>query len=336
MAVNDAKQDLDFNSGWDIEDDHDYIYDEKEAGFTRRMDMDEFRHVLQTADRYALSDDVTSLMANQILAIVNRSDKCVSPSLINKWRKETAKKITEEYDETNQNHVCLTIDGKICDVNIGHNQTERKHVLTFVTEPACKYIDHLECGETGRAMSVANMTVISETNSLESLTTIGGDSTAANTGKHHGMIRETEVLLERPLQWKICQMHFAELPAKNLFIKLDGKTDGPLGPSGPIGKAIKNINKNLKPFVDFERVPSNVPEINNIEAYKQRQDLMILLDLIRALESGIVDPIYLMKKLPAMHNARWFTTFIRIIRLYMQTENPSYELKLLINFIQKE
>ena len=150
------------------------------------------------------------------------------------------------------------------------------------------------------------------------------------------MIRETEVLLERPLQWKICQMHFAELPAKNLFVKLDGKTDGPLGPSGPIGKAIKNLNKNLKPFVDFERVQSNVPEINNIEAYKNRQDLMILLDLIRALESGNVDVKYLMKQLPAMHNARWFTTFIRIIRLYMQTENPSYQLKLLIDFIQKE
>ena len=132
-------------------------------------------------------------------------------------------------------------------------------------------------------------------------------------------------------------MHFAELPAKNLFVKLDGKTDGPLGPSGSIGKAIKKINDNLKPFVDFQTVQSKVPVINNIEeTFKKRQDLMILLELIRSLESGIVDIKYLTKKLPAMHNARWFTIFIRIIRLYMQTENPSYELKLLINFIQNE
>ena len=47
MAVNDAKQHLDFNSGWDVEDDHDYVFSEKEAGFTRRMDLDEFRHVFK-------------------------------------------------------------------------------------------------------------------------------------------------------------------------------------------------------------------------------------------------------------------------------------------------
>ena len=95
------------------------------------------------------------------------------------------------------------------------------------------------------------------------------------------MIRETEVSLGRPLQWKICLMHFAELPAKNLFTKLDGKTDGPLGPSGPIGKAIKQINENLEPFVNFERIPSKIPEINDIETFKKRQDLMILYELIR-------------------------------------------------------
>ena len=113
-------------------------------------------------------------MINQTLAIVNRHDKSVSPSLVNKWRKEIAKKVEEEYDETNNNHVCLTIDGKICETAIGHNQVERRHILTYVTEPACKYIQHLECGETGRAMGVANMSVIEETNSLESLTTMGG------------------------------------------------------------------------------------------------------------------------------------------------------------------
>ena len=47
MAVSDVKQQLDFDSGW-TEDDPEYIFDEIEAGFTRRMDRDEFRHILQT------------------------------------------------------------------------------------------------------------------------------------------------------------------------------------------------------------------------------------------------------------------------------------------------
>ena len=49
MAVNNVKQHLNFDSGWtEQDDDPEYIFDEIEAGFTRRMDRDEFHHVLQT------------------------------------------------------------------------------------------------------------------------------------------------------------------------------------------------------------------------------------------------------------------------------------------------
>ena len=40
-------------------------------------------------------------------------------------------------------------------------------------EPECKYLDHVTCGETGLAMCVATMNVIEETNSIETLDTIG-------------------------------------------------------------------------------------------------------------------------------------------------------------------
>lgn len=97
----------------------------------------------------------------------------MSAKLVNKWRKEIAEEEKEKYVKMLQNIVCLTIDGKICLVAIGHGKHKRWHILTFVAEPPFKYIAHMPCGETGKAMSVANLTVITETNSLTSLTTMG-------------------------------------------------------------------------------------------------------------------------------------------------------------------
>ena len=72
-----------------------------------------------------------------------------------------------------------------------------------------------------------------------------------------------------------------ELPLRHLFCLLDGSTDGPLGPNGPIGRAIKNLNKNLRPFVNFVRIQSNLPDIPR-ELFIGQEDLMILYDLVTA------------------------------------------------------
>ena len=44
-----------------------------------------------------------------------------------------------------------------------------------------------------------------------------------------------ELDLGRPLQYIVCILHLMELPARSLFCELDGSTDGPIGPNGPIG-----------------------------------------------------------------------------------------------------
>ena len=54
-----------------------------------------------------------------------------------------------------------------------HNQTIRMHHLTMVVEPECKYLDHLECGETGLAMATATISVLDATNSGASCDTVG-------------------------------------------------------------------------------------------------------------------------------------------------------------------
>ena len=73
---------------------------------------------------------------------------------------------------------------------------------------------------------------------------------------------------------------------RHLFCDLDGSTDGPEGPSGPIGTAIKRINQNLRQFIDFERITSNVPAAINRALFEGREDLSILYDLVRGIEDG--------------------------------------------------
>ena len=51
--------------------------------------------------------------------------------------------------------------------------------------------------------------------------------------------------------------------------------------------------------------------------------------------TGVVNPALENISLPVLHNARWFTLAIRILRLYLQEKNPSTSLKKMVNFIVK-
>lgn len=89
--------------------------------------------------------------------------------------------------------MCLKFDGKSSAKAIGHNLTERVHHLTVIKEgfeqPDPKYVDHMECGETGIDMAKAVLSVVESTESQESLLAIGSDGTNSNTGHHTGALR---------------------------------------------------------------------------------------------------------------------------------------------------
>ena len=108
------------------------------------------------------------------------------------------------------------------------------------------------------------------------------------------------------------------------------------GTSGPIGTAIKGLNENLQPFVDFARIQTNVPTLDRSIFLKQ-EELLMLYDLCHGIANGFltIDPVYVFKKLGEISNVRWRTTWIRMLRLYIQTQNPSPELIALVNFILK-
>lgn len=66
------------------------------------------------------------------------------------------------------------------------------------------------------------------------------DGERKNTGRLHGIVRNLEVSVDRPLHWFICLLHFNELPFKHLFQKIDAsRTTGPRTTTGRIAKAIE-------------------------------------------------------------------------------------------------
>ena len=139
-------------------------------------------------------------------------------------------------------------------------------------------------------------------------------------------------------------LHFLESPLKHMLERWDGYGNDPVTTGGPIGKAIKElhlINKetklpNLKPFVKFSNAAfKNVrlPSMALHETLFQNSDLKKFYWLVKMIVSGKPDKRLLKMKLPTIHKARWLTTAIRILRLYVQTENPSISLKKAVKFI---
>ena len=63
----------------------------------------------------------------------------------------------------------------------------------------------------------------------------------------------------------------------------------------------------------------------------------MLYDLCHGIANGFgsIDLVYVLKKVAEISTVRWRTTWIRMLRLYIQTLDPSPELIALVNFILK-
>ena len=97
-----------------------------------------------------------------------------------------------------------------------------------------------------------------------------------------------------------------------LFEILDGPMKFPIGPTGPIGIAIRDINDNLSNLVNFQKLKSNVKDIANYkELFKGQNEMLMFYEMIKGIESGNIDKKYEKKEMPPMSQCRWRTTFMR-------------------------
>ena len=108
-----------------------------------------------------------------------------------------------------------------------------------------------------------------------------------------------------------------------------------IGKDGPLGIAVKELNDNLTPFVEFEKVSTNV-EVLDIKIFKGRHEYIMFYDLCHGVASGNIDKKYETMEGPTISSCRWRTYFIRLLLYYIRCINPSWQLKILIKFILQE
>ena len=156
------------------------------------------------------------------------------------------------------------------------------------------------------------------------------------SGVHEGAFRYIETLLNRPLSWVCCLLHFVELPFGHLMTLHVGKTTGPETRAGELGETLKNLPSNQREMVNFKPIKGLIPEEID-EELLTNQDQRYFHTLFVGIQKG---PRYLKAiwglnpPLPSKpHHARWLNDAATAGREYIQNENPPEELIRIVHII---
>lgn len=294
---------------------------------TPRLKKRCLKNVALQADGFGVSDRAVAAIVSATL--IDFGLEHMGPVDRNKIRRER-KSLRSKYKDTESNISGLYFDGRKDQTLkiVGGRQTvvSEEHI-SILSEPGSRYVGH-STPSTGSAKSITES--ILDTVNCTNLVCIGSDSTNVNTGFNNGVIRRMEIELGRPLHWSICLLHLNELPLRHLFISLDGVMTGPHSFDGPIGKSVSNSLQ--QPLVNFDVI---VGEPITCDKDLLSSDQLYFFEIVNAVRTGIL-PENFDSRLPGrLNHARWLTLANRVLRLYISTEVPSNELKLIVTFIVK-
>ncbi|GBM77664.1 hypothetical protein AVEN_226050-1 [Araneus ventricosus] len=80
-----------------------------------------------------------------------------------------------------------------------------------------------------------------------------------------------ELILNRPLQWCVCQLHAHELPLRHLFAHVDRTTTGPRSLTGKIRNSLAGCEKlSVASSTPIEKTPcevTNKKDLNTDQLY---------------------------------------------------------------------
>ncbi|XP_061717533.1 uncharacterized protein LOC133525257 [Cydia pomonella] len=298
--------------------------------------------VARTLDRYGISDRAGAALVSatlQDIGLITResSDNIVDRSKIRRMRSKARETVMKQGFTDIPEYICISFDGRKDKTLVQEDSRRRVIVeehITVLMEPGSKYLGHISL-KSGKAKEIATSlcSFFAENSiSLTNILAIGCDGTVVNTGNKAGIIKLIENQLQQPLQWLICQLHANELALRHLFDNLDGSTTGPKSFSGPIGKSLNNCE--LLPVKSFNAITCCLPDIT-----KSRDDLstdqLYLLEMCQAISKGECDERLAKRRPGKICHSRWLTTANSILRLYIATENPAKNLKILTEFVIK-
>ena len=148
-------------------------------------------------------------------------------------------------------------------------------------------------------------------------------------GNEGGVCYLVETFLGRNLSRAFCLIHFIELPFKILMKHYLGDTTGPSARDGMLGEDISELPSNAREMVDFETISGNLEEVDKelIDNYDQ----YYAYHLAMGIQKGAEYLRQIFKGTPPlpskMYHARFLLTALHIMRLYIQSNDPSDDLK---------
>lgn len=301
----------------------------------------------ETCDRHGISDRSAAALASAVLQDVgiitpDNLSKVIDRSKVRRARQRNRSNLLKIDKPAAEHLQGLYFDGRkdqtMVQVKKGdkfYRQTTVEEHVALVQQPEGNYIGHI-VPASGTAQNITTSIVQFlakigiDTDSLEA---VGCDGTAVNTGAKGGVIRLLEKKLNRPLQWFVCMFHGNELTLRHLFKHLDGKTSGPRGFSGSIGKQLETCDD--LPIIHFERLDGNLPEMTEDTVNDLSRDQKYLFEICQAVCSGECSDSLSRRNPGRIAHSRWITMANRILRLYVGVENPSPQLKTLAEYIVK-
>ena len=340
-----------------VDDDFEYLEQRRHTERTTiRIDL-----FASEAVRFGVSDRAAAALWNGAIKALEdndflekRGDGSIAENLtVDKFKMGRAKESVakkqkkKKKEEVKAGIECIGTDGKrdrktkiVTMIKVNGVEKEKwdvgteEHVV-YTNEPGGEYLTHTTAKDgTGRGLANDLIEILGEYESKDSLKAICCDGTATNTGWQDGMVAHTERDLEKKLLLLSCMLHENELPFRKVFDKLDGGhgTTGPESFGGEIGKAAKE-DLHLKDVVEFEKMETNLEDIEKEVLEDLSRDQKLLYQYIKAISEGEVSQRLSIQKVGPLNHSRWLTLAIRILQLYTRTENPTEQLRKIVRFI---
>ncbi|GBM62964.1 hypothetical protein AVEN_131140-1 [Araneus ventricosus] len=116
--------------------------------------------------------------------------------------------------------------------------------INLAKEPGSEYIGHVSVN-FGRAQIIGNniygFFLSCVDNDIDVTKLVATEHLSTWVSKE--VLRNMELILNRPLQWFVCQLHANELPLRLLFVHVDRTTTGPRSLTGEIRKSLAGCEK---------------------------------------------------------------------------------------------
>ena len=208
-----------------------------------------------------------------------------------------------------------------------------------IVYPKTEFAGHVVPKDGTGATLATNIQEFTETRgvSWESIGYLVSDGCEKMVGWRTGVHATFEKIHKKVFGRIICIFHHSEKSFSTVFLLYSGHTTGPRSYSGDLGKDIKGEIHTL-PLADFEVLanPSLLALLNLISEETLRSlsnDHQIFIGLIKIAITGEINLRWVSMRIGPMVTSRFTTTQARVVRKWLSTPNPSFEMSRVMRYL---